>query len=865
MRLSQKYFIVFVTILFFNSGYAQIKKELPKWIMQEDITPIQPINTNSVRDGYYYILVDEQFNTIQKQNYYHYAIKATTEAGVNSISQIEITYDPSYQKAYLHYIKVKRGNTIIDKTDPKEIRVLNEEADRSQGILNGSKTIYMNLSDIRKDDIVEYSYSIEGYNKIFDPYFNFDFTLSYSVPVGKITNRVLYPKGTVLNIKYNQIKIDPKIREGQYNDYTWEVNNPPIVNIEEHIPYSYDPYASVQVSNIASWNEVKHWFSNLFSSTSNQSKQLSYIADSIRKATPNTLEDQITACVDFTQNHIRYSGNENGIYSHTPHLPDYVLINRYGDCKDKSLFLSELLKQFNVTSYPVLLNTSLGLSIKKTIPSLGKFNHCILAIENEGKLYFIDPTISYQKGSFKARTIPNYKTAIVLDGKETVFYDVPADTISYIKIIEHITIQNNGDAIMNVESIFNGENADIVRYYFATNPLNDIQKSYKSIYSKYSDDIQVVDSVKATDNESGNVFRTTETYLLKAFWLDSEKKDDQNITRELIPETLNEKLTYVNEKSRKYPLRLNYPVKIEQQINIVKEEGWSIEDNTIKEDNSFFSYKQTNTVKDKVLYLTYYYESKKDIVNPEEYKLYKEKIDFLDKNIVFSITQKTSKENSAMGFNWILLLTILITIALSIFICRELVKINFVNPYPKTYDSIGSWLALVGVGLVLTPLILTFQIGKEFMEHIQYNYFYLYFNEESASYQPSTGYYLIITNIFNVFLVIASVYLVVLFFKQKPAFRWYYMYYKFFNLGFLIIDLIISGIFFSSSNSEDKVLLASQAGAITKMLIQTAIWVPYIWFSERSRHTFADPEPKTREQVKENNVPETIIDTNLTS
>lgn len=839
MNISTKLFLLF--LLFVFTGFSQINREIPKWVIMEDIKTIGNINNKEVKDGYYFVMANEQYNTILKQNFFHYATKATTEAGLSNTSQIEVSYDPSYQKAFIHFIKIHRGTTVIDKTNINDIKILNEENERSQGILNGNKTIYANLSDLRKGDIVEYCYSITGYNKIFQNYFSFDLGISYSVPVGRISGRVIFDKGTKINIINKNTDLQPKIVSGVNNDYSWSLNNPKITIVDNNTPNWYNPYPRIQISNIENWSTVKTWFSELFKLDNYNKSSIKAIADSIKIKYTDS-EEQVSACVDFVQNHIRYSGNENGIYSHKPHDPEYVISNRFGDCKDKSLFLTKLLEYFNVKCYPVLLNTYLGTTIASYVPSMGKFDHCISVIDFKNKLYYIDPTITYQKGNFTKRTIPNYQLGMVLDGSDQIFSKILPDKLSTSEIIEDFEIDEvTGHATLLVKSIYNGMNADNIRYYFAANSLNDIQESYQSIYLKYTDDLEVIDSVRLVDNSNENTLVTYESYLLKDFWSNKKEADKNSISKDFLPYFLNEKIQYVDKLNRTDPFSLNYPVNAIQKINITKSGGWNIESKSLSEKNDFFDYQFNSYVTNSTLHLDYNFISNTEVVMPKDYSKYKEKTDFLDKNIVFSVSQAIVSEASTNGFNWLLLVTMLLAVGVSIFICFNLNSISRKTQYEKRYNTISGWLIFLGFGIVFTPLSLTFQVIKQFIENANLNYYSIYFDEASNLYEPTKGYYILIVNALNIFLITSSVFIVIQFIKKKSSFRINYIYFKAFNLVFLLLDLTITYYFFiDTSNPEDSKLISGEAGSVFRIFIQSCIWIPYVWFSEKSRHTFTN-------------------------
>ncbi len=267
-----KYFSCLLFLLLFNCSVAQINPVIPDWVKPIDVKSVGAVNKKQIKEGYYYSLFDEQFHVTKKHSYYHYAISVLAEEALTDVSQIEFSYDPSYEKVCLHYVKIHRGTEIIDKTKSLDIKILNEESKRNKGILSGKKTFYVNLSDVRKGDIMEYSYSIIGENPIMANFFNFNISLSYSVPVGKIHVRLLFPKNISPTIVNKNTKLKPVIKQTDINDYTWQIDNPVVMTSESSSPGWYSPYAVVQVSNLKNWNEVKDYCKTLFKETTYDKK-----------------------------------------------------------------------------------------------------------------------------------------------------------------------------------------------------------------------------------------------------------------------------------------------------------------------------------------------------------------------------------------------------------------------------------------------------------------------------------------------------------------------------------------------------------------------------------------------------------------
>jgi hypothetical protein len=838
-QLNIKLKLVVASILSLNSLSAQINSVVPTWVSQIDIKTVPQVSKKQITDGYYYVLLDEQRNNEKKHGFYHYAVCAINEEALTNVSQIEFSYDPSYEKAVLHKAIIHRNGEVIDKTKTLTLKELNEETERNVGILNGRKTLYANLSDVRKGDILEYSYSIIGDNPIMKNYFAYRSSVSFSSPVGRIYYRYVFPKECKVIISKKNTTLKPTISKGETTEYVWQIDNPTVLYTESNVPSWYNAYGEIQLSNINTWEEVKAHCMNLFKLENYDTKEINRIADSIKEKYTST-DDQITASVDFVQTHIRYSGNENGIYSHIPRKPDFVLKNRYGDCKEKTVLLNELLKRFNIEAFPVLINTYYGSHIKEEYPGIMRFDHTISGFVFEGKNHFIDPTISYQRGAFINRGAPLYEMGMALSNNHPTFVEIPIDTKAKTEVDEYFYIRKSNDVELTVKTVYKGSNADNLRYYFLTNSIDEVQENYKKYYAKYGEKIEVIDSIKYEDDVEENKFTTTEVYLLPNFWSPEDSTKSKEISKAFLPYVLNDRLTYGDVDKRKDPLSIAYPVNIKHIIRIYEDGTWDFKSEIKKENNAFFNYSYSRRVNDKEMILEYNYSSKKSVIMPQEYKLFKEKMEFVNDNITFSTSQQPLVEGTN-GFNWVLLLTMIgatLACAIAIFYLN---KRKYQTLYENRYDSVGGWLVLILIGFAISPFMLIFTMYRLYADEFSVDYLVFFFDEKSPFFNPLRGYYFLYNVVINVSLFCFSIYLLVLLTQRKNKFRLYYCVYKTATVFFLFLDIIFVYSFYGdSSNTEERILVSSSTTLFARQFIMACIWVPYIWISERSKHTFTE-------------------------
>ena len=114
--------------------------------------------------------------------------------------------------------------------------------------------------------------------------------------------------------------------------------------------------------------------------------------------------------------------------------------------------------------------------------------------------------------------------------------EIPKNLNGKIEVIEDYDVEeDNGDTKLKVEFKYYGSTANQVRYYFATNSKVDVQQYYKDYYLKYSDDIEIIDSLKTTDDSINNIFTTSEYYLLKKFWVVDSSGNKDVIAKDFVP------------------------------------------------------------------------------------------------------------------------------------------------------------------------------------------------------------------------------------------------------------------------------------------------------------------------------------------
>ena len=90
-------------------------------------------------------------------------------------------------------------------------------------------------------------------------------------------------------------------------------------------------------------------------------------------------------------------------------------------------------------------------------------------------------------------------------------------------------------------------------------------------------------------------------------------------------------------------------------------------------------------------------------------------------------------------------------------------------------------------------------------------------------------------------MLVYAVFLVTIFFQRRASFRIHYLLFKIITLLLLTLDVFLIYKGYSSSGSVNTTrMLTRETVSLAGLFISACIWVPYIWFSERSKHTFTN-------------------------
>lgn len=546
---------------------------VPGWVTEPDAPAPQSTDKQPVVMR----LTDTQFQTgPEVASFYRRVIEVNQANSLAGVAQMELRYMPEYQKLAIHTIRILRGDQVLDKTHSANLRLLQQENNLHSGILTGSATAAVFVDDLRVGDSLEVLYTISGENPVFNGRFAASAAWDSGIPV---LSRHVSVQYDVRDPVYFKI-IGPGSRElnqreeknGQRTTLHFSAKNLRAVHTEQYTPAEYDQFRWLQFSQYRSWRDVAVWANALFQAQDSGELLNKLVAE--WSSLPGD-EEKVQAALAYVQREIRYLSMSIGENSHRPTAPETVLKQRYGDCKDKALLLTTILNRLGVKTQPVLIATYQRRGLDRLLPSPSLFDHAIIQVRVNGKLYQLDATRAQQYGKLDKMGQAHVGSQILVVSPDT-------DALSKVSQERDFSSNNRKETLivkewkrpaeLRVEQRYTGLEAEMLRYYASQQSRDELVKAYISAIQKRYPQVEYLQDFKLDDDQKENAV----TIRLGFMAPDLFKKTDNGWNITYYASNFRERFWVPETPRRRYPLAVpTSPVNIDYEFKVQLPAGFN--------------------------------------------------------------------------------------------------------------------------------------------------------------------------------------------------------------------------------------------------------------------------------------------------
>ncbi|MEM9232718.1 MAG: DUF3857 domain-containing protein [Pseudomonadota bacterium] len=499
-----------------QEGKAEIAP-VPSWVELADAPDPALVSVDDAVDGTIAVIFDAQrMKTDQGYDFYgRYAELVTSRAGLEEAGRLSLSYDPLDEELVLHDVTVWRDGKPYDRLEGLDLQFARQEEDLDRGIVDGQMTAFAELQDIRVGDIVDISHSLRVRTPLWSDALFYDFSVRFSVPSGYGRRRILVPGNMDLTINSLGEARDMTVRKlGNMTEYVWEATGLPIYDFENHVPIDYPEGGLISVSSYNSWSDVAAWATEIYDMDLELPAAL---LEEMNALEGRSTEEKITFAIRHVQDNVRYVSDAVGLGAFKPRPPKLTAERGYGDCKDKALLLTAMLRRMGVDAVPALVHTDDGDALDQYAPSPVQFDHVVVRINWKGDPVYIDATWQLQGGVFPDIQSPRHGWALPIQQGATLekISDGPLEEVGFL-VTEKYVFDDEYNIQFTVETVRKDYTADNFRIDLSETSVRKMSDNYHDWYLKRYPGLELDNVIVVEDDRDENILTTLESYSLSA-------------------------------------------------------------------------------------------------------------------------------------------------------------------------------------------------------------------------------------------------------------------------------------------------------------------------------------------------------------
>ncbi|MGJ8665478.1 MAG: transglutaminase-like domain-containing protein [Patiriisocius sp.] len=483
-------------------------------------------------------------------------------------------------------IEASAFNFSNGKYREEEVTVFNEKDELDQSFYDDSKSINFIYDNLKKGSKTRLKYS----EKVKNPRFlsPFYFGNVYPIANNKITikaDKDIKLRFLQFNMEGLDVTFDKTEKRGNFI-YTWEVKNakefdyepgtPSFKTILPHIIPVITSYTvkGEEISVLGDVADLYSWYATMVKDVNTQesSEELKQVVASLTDGLDSDLE-KVKAIYYWTQQNIKYIAFEYALGGFIPREANDVFNKKYGDCKDNSSILKEMLKIAGLKGNLTWVGTRSIPYKYQEVPTPLVDNHMILSYRNGSDIYYLDATGRFTPIDFPTSFIQGKEVLIAKDNTTFEIAQVPIIAPEKNAHKETTVLSLQGNKLV-------GTSNAVLSGYVKTDMFNDLERIksdskkkeyYKATFEKGNNKF-IIDAI-----EERNMFEYDSDLLVQ---YDFSIEDYARVLGDeiYINLNLNDYLSYFKtEDDRKLPIEYEYQSLFTYKTTFNIPEGYTVE------------------------------------------------------------------------------------------------------------------------------------------------------------------------------------------------------------------------------------------------------------------------------------------------
>lgn len=408
-------------------------------------------------------------------------VRVQSDAGVERFGQLVFGYSSANEKLDMDFVRVRKADGTVVNAAATDIQDLTAPVAREAPVYTDLRQKHITVPGLRPGDLLEYHLIWNIHTALAQNHFwvEHDF-VTRGVIVLNDELAVNIPGDSKVKLK-TEPGFEPAIKEQEGRRvYLWKhANLKPDSEEKEKEKESEEEEEKedpdeprpphVQLTTFQNWGEVGLWYAELQRDRIVPDEKIRIKAEEIIRGR-TTEREKAQALYEYVAKNFRYVSLSLGQGRYQPHAATDVMVNQYGDCKDKHTLLASMLAATGLRAYPVLMNS--GRKIDVDIPSPGQFDHVISAIPLGNEMLWADTTAEIAPVGLLSPGLRNKKALMIPTSGPARLETTPAEPPFLSSEIVRVegTVNDLGKLSAHALLVLHGDAEMFMRFAFRRTP-----------------------------------------------------------------------------------------------------------------------------------------------------------------------------------------------------------------------------------------------------------------------------------------------------------------------------------------------------------------------------------------------------------
>jgi tetratricopeptide (TPR) repeat protein len=408
-------------------------------------------------------------------------VKVQSDAGVERFGQLIFGYSSANEKLDMGFVRVRKTDGTVVNAAASDIQDLTAPVAREAPIYTDLRQKHITVPGLRPGDTLEYHIVWTVHTPLAQNHFwaEHDFIKKGAIV---LDDQLTIDIPSASNAKFKtEPGFEPAIKEQDGRRiYSWKHANLKPDSEEEDKDKDGEEaevdqaeadevHPDVQMTTFQSWDEVGQWYAELQRDRVVPDERIKLKAEEIIKGR-TTEKEKAQALYDYVAKNFRYVSLSLGQGRYQPHAAADVMVNQYGDCKDKHTLLASMLAAAGLRAYPVLMNSARKLDVD--VPSPGQFDHVISAIPLRNETLWADTTAEVAPVGLLSPQLRNKKALLIPTTGPARLETTPAEPpfLSSELVTVEGTVDDLGKISAHARLVLHGDSEMFMRFMFRRTP-----------------------------------------------------------------------------------------------------------------------------------------------------------------------------------------------------------------------------------------------------------------------------------------------------------------------------------------------------------------------------------------------------------